>query len=127
MPMRLSIEARGEYLRFEATGERVRGETVPEALRMWSLVAEECRATGLDRVLGINRVTGKPVALDIFQISSRLPAILAGAVRKVAFVIVGDQELVRASLFAENVAVNRGVNGRVFEDETRALAWLLER
>lgn len=125
MPFRFSMQVQGDYLRFEVGGERVPGETVPEMLKVWALVADECRARGVARVLGVNGLTGPTSQLDVFEISRQLPAVLGGAVRKVAFVILGGEEALRASFFAENVAVNRGLNGRVFADEGAALAWLL--
>jgi len=77
-------------------------------------------------VLGINRLTGPPVTLELYRIGTQLPSILGGVTRKVAFVVLGDRESVRGGLFVENVTMNRGIYSRVFEDEARALAWLLE-
>jgi hypothetical protein len=125
MPFRFSMQVKGDHLRFEVGGERVPGETVPEMLKVWALVAEECRARGVTRVLGVNRLTGPTSQMDVFEISRQLPAVLGSAVRRIAFVILGGEEALKVSFFAENVAVNRGLNGRVFADEGSALAWLL--
>jgi len=124
MPFRFSMQVNGDYLRSEVTGERVPGELVPEMLKLWSLVADECRARGVTRVLAVNGLTGPTSQMDVFEISKRLPAVLGGAVHRIAFVIRGGEEERKVSLFAENVAVNRGLNGRVFADEDAALAWL---
>lgn len=125
MPFRFSMQVKGDYLRFEVSGERVPGEMVPEMLKLWALVADECRARGVTRVLGVNGLTGPTSQRDVFEISRQLPAVLGSAVRKIAFVILGGEEALKASFFAENVAVNRGLNGRVFVDEGTALAWLM--
>lgn len=125
MPFRFSMQVKGDYLRSEVSGERVPGEMVPEMLKLWKLVADECRARGVSRVLAVNELTGPTSQLEVFQISKQLPVVLAGAVHKVAFVIRGGAEALEVSLFAENVAVNRGLNGRVFADEDTALAWLM--
>ena len=125
MPFRFSMQVKGDYLRFEVSGARVPGEMVPEMLKLWALVADECRARGVTRVLGVNGLTGPTSQMDVFEISRQLPAVLGSAVHKIAFVILGGEEALKVSFFAENVAVNRGLNGRVFVDEDTALAWLL--
>ena len=53
-----------------------------------------------------------------------VPGILGGAVRRLAFAVLGNEEAFRANLFFENVAVNRGLEARVFDDEDKALEWL---
>jgi len=125
MPYRLSMQVLDGYLRSEVSGERVPGELVPQMLKFWTLVAEECRARGVTRLLAVNALSGPPSQADVFQISEQLPVVLGSAVHKVAFVILGGAEAFEVSQFAENVAVNRGLNGRVFADENAALAWLL--
>ena len=124
MPYRFSMQLNGDYLRFEVSGRRVPGEVVPEMLRLWGLVADECRAHGVTRVLAVNRLSGPASHLDVFDISKQLPALLGGAVRRIAFAILGGEQAMKVSRFAEDVAVNRGLNGRVFADEQSALAWL---
>lgn len=124
MPFNISMQVKGDYLRFEVTGRRVPGEVVPEMLRLWGLVADECRVHGVTRVLGVNGLRGPASHVDVFDISRQLPEVLGSAVHKVAFVILGGEEAMKVSQFAEDVAVNRGLNGRVFADERSALAWL---
>ena len=124
MPVRFSMQMQGDYLRFEVSGRRVPGEVVPEMLRLWGLVADECRAHGVTRVLGVNGLSGPASHVDVFDISRQLPALLGSAVHRIAFVILGDEQAMKVSQFAEDVAVNRGLNGRVFADEDAALVWL---
>jgi hypothetical protein len=125
MRFRLTIEHADGYLRFEVSGERVPGELTAEMLEVWSRVAEACRASGVDRVIGINRLTGPVPTLEAFQIGEQVPRVLGPSVRKLAFVVLGGEEAVRANQFFENVAVNRGLMGRVFDDEAAALDWLV--
>jgi hypothetical protein len=124
MPYRFSMQVNGDHLRFEVSGKRVPGELVPEMLKLWALVADECRAHGVTRVLGVNGLRGPASHVDVFDISKQLPALLGGAVHRIAFVILGGAQAMKVSQFAEDVAVNRGLNGRVFADEQSALAWL---
>jgi len=127
MSFSLTFGRHADYLRFDVSGVRVPGALTDDMVRVWTGVADECRASGLDRVLGINRLTGPAPSLEVFQIGQQVPVILGGAVRKLAFVIAGGEEAMRANLFFENVAVNRGLDGRVFDDEAAALDWLLAR
>lgn len=124
--IQITFHPAGDHLRFELTGERPQVGYLEEIVGAWQRMAAECRARGLDRALGVTRIPGAPSTIDLYQASVRLPEILAGSVRKVALVVLGGEQALRANLFAENVAVNRGVNGRVFDDEARALAWLRE-
>lgn len=126
MPIHLSIEARGDHLRFEVTGERVPEKLADEMLQVWRRVAEKSRATGLNRVLGVSRLTGPTSASQFYRIASELPAILGGVTSKVAYVVLGDPDAARRAMFVENVVEARGIRSRVFEDEARALEWLRE-
>jgi hypothetical protein len=60
--------------------------------------------------------------MDVYAVAEQLPAIVRGL--KVAFV---DERLDEMSQnqFAEDVAVNRGMFGRVFADVDVAEQWLL--
>lgn len=125
MGFRYSIENAGAYLRFEVSGKRVPDELTENMLEVWSRVAEASRESGVDRVIGINRLTGPVPTLEVFQIGQKVPGLLLPSVRRLAFVVLGGEAALRANLFFENVSVNRGLAARVFKDETEALAWLL--
>ena len=124
MPFDLQCSAQDGYLRFEVSGVRVPGELTQNMLEVWTKVAGQCRAAEVNKVLCINRLTGPVPALEVYNIGQQVPRILGNAVHRVAMVVLGGEEAVRANLFFENVAVNRGAFGRVFEDEAQALAWL---
>jgi hypothetical protein len=124
MPFGLTFSREGDILRFEVTGVRVPGELTGEMIAVWTRVAQECRATGANCVLGVNRLTGPVSATETYQIGQQVPGILGGAVRRLAFVVLGDREAFRANLFFEDVAVNRGLEARVFDDEAKARDWL---
>lgn len=123
MPVHLSVQSAGTHVRFETTGER---EPVEEMLKVWSRMAEACRELGLDHALLVIGVRGRLTTADAYRIASEVPARLSGAVARLA-VVVGEEDLMRKTLFGENVALKLGLDGRAFEDEARALAWLLER
>jgi hypothetical protein len=57
---------------------------------------------------------------DIFQVvSQRSPQ--GAKLRRIAYIEAGDPDMAR---FAETVALNRGVNVRLFESVTDAEKWL---
>jgi len=124
MPFGLTFSRAGDVLRFEITGVRVPGEVAGEMIAVWTRVAEECRATGCYRVLGVNLLSGPVSSVEVYRIGQQVPGILGSAVRRLAFVVLGNEEAFRANLFFENVAVNRGLEARVFDDEGKALEWL---
>ena len=65
---------------------------------------------------------GAPMA-DVFRLATELPRMGFGPTR-IAFV---DRFLDHSEIneFAELVAVNRGLNGKIFNDQELALEWLL--
>jgi hypothetical protein len=97
-------------------------------LKVWERVAEECRTKGITKVLGISKLTGPIPISELYDIGKVTPAMLARAgCERVAYVVQGGDEALRALKFGEDVAVNRGQITRVFEDEPAAIAWLLQR
>lgn len=124
MPFGLTFSREGDVLRFEITGVRVPGELAGEMIAAWKRVGEECRAAGCHRVVGINLLSGPVSSTDVYRIGQQVPGILGGAVRRLAFVVLGNEEAFRANLFFENVAVNRGLEARIFDDEVKAMEWL---
>jgi hypothetical protein len=124
MPFGLTFSREGDILRFDVSGVRVPGELTGEMIAIWTRVAEECRAAGVNCVLGVNHLTGPVPATEVYHIGQQVPGILGGAVRRMAFVVLGNREAFRANLFFEDVAVNRGLEARIFDDETKAMDWL---
>ena len=125
MPVAFSFEAKPDHLRVEVAGERVEGRYMQEMISGWSRVAEECRAKGIHRMLVINRLTGRSPSADAYQIASAVPSLFQGLSVRMAQVVIGDEGSKRVNKFAEDVAVNRGFEARMFGDEASALGWLL--
>jgi hypothetical protein len=85
-----------------------------------------CAAAGFDRLLiDVRAMRGRLDTFETFDIAGRqIPAQegIRGIVR--AAVLDRSENLARIGFF-ETVAVNRGLNLRAFDDEERALGWLL--
>jgi hypothetical protein len=117
-PYEITYEDRGAYLYAHVDGQF---DTVATSLRYWSDVAAECRKRGHRRMLVVEDFQTEASTSDVFQVAERLPAITRGL--KVAFVDERFAEL-STNKFGEDVAVNRGAQGRVFADAASADEWL---
>lgn len=117
-PYQITYEDRQAYLYAHVTG---RLDTVATSLRYWAEVAAECRRRGHRRMLVIEDFPTIASTTDVFLVAERLPTIIRGL--KVAFV---DERLAELATnkFGEDVAVNRGAQGRVFADAASADEWL---
>lgn len=115
----LHCEVRGSYLFAQVRGE---ADSFEISLGYWKEIATELRRSGLRRVLVVEELKAPSSAVDTFEVASRLAEIGFRGV-SVAFV---DMELdhLPDNLFGENVARNRGVNGRVFNNLALAQEWL---
>jgi chromosome condensin MukBEF MukE localization factor len=115
---RATIEDKPGYVHATVTGER----TPENALRFLREVTEACARCGKEAALLEMRFTGASLdATSIFQvISERSPS--GARLRRIAYVqATGDPQKAR---FAETVAVNRGVNVRLFDNVADAEKWL---
>jgi len=126
VPISVTCQSTPDYLRFEVSGERVAGKFGEEMLAVWSRVADECRATGHTRVIGISKLTGPVPKNELFRVGEIAPRMLQEAgCRRLAYVVLGGPQASKALKFGETVAVNRGQVTHVFDDEPSAIAWLL--
>jgi hypothetical protein len=127
LPIELSLQPNGDYLRIEVSGTRVKGEFGTVMLKLWERVANECQLNGFRRVLGISRVTGPVPTSELYEVAAKAPPMLRRAgCKKVAYVVLGGNEALRALKFGEDVAVSHRFVARVFADESSATAWLME-
>jgi hypothetical protein len=114
----LEIHDRGNHILIDFFGEFSR----EAGKRCFDSMVEACDEFGRSTVLlDCRKMTGQPGILDRFlvmeygQITHRTISRLA---------LVSRQENILPDRFEEHVAVNRGVNLRIFTDIEAALAWL---
>lgn len=120
LPYDLKFEHRPEYLYAQVTGKE---DSRDISLSYWTRVAEERKAHNYDKVLVDEDLGEQPELIDIYEIAAFLSEMgFAGAT--IAFV---DRQMdhLEYNKFAETVAVNRGLRGRVFIDYDEAEKWLL--
>jgi len=120
MPYQLTIEERPTYVYAKATGER----TPANALRFLEEAYGACVKSGRQALLLDMQLAGPILnTTSVYQvISQRVPD--GRNLRKIAYVdsSTGESDMPH---FAETVAVNRGVNVRLFPSLAAAEKWLL--
>jgi hypothetical protein len=80
-------------------------------------------------LIDFRKVTGEMSTMERFHLSvtaatKYFGAILTGKIISCCFAVVGTHPLVDSRRFEETVAVNRGLNIKVFTEMAEALAWL---
>ena len=121
MEYRLSLVPHPDYLHASVTGTHS-AENVERFLRE---VREACAARGVSACLLEVRFSGPSLATgSIFSVISKESA-EAKTLRKVAYVDPSDRDPAKIK-FAETVALNRGVNVRLFASVEEARRWLEE-
>jgi alkanesulfonate monooxygenase SsuD/methylene tetrahydromethanopterin reductase-like flavin-dependent oxidoreductase (luciferase family) len=114
----VEYEERDGFLHACVSGD---ADTAQISLAYWNEIAQACRARGYKRMLVVEHFRQNAPMGEMFVVASKIPEIIRGLT--VAFV---DEVLAQyeSNRFGEDVAVNRGADGRVFKDEASALAWL---
>jgi len=118
---RVTFTQKPGFLHATVTGHN----TMETVERFHQDVLRYCIARNCLRVLLEERLEGPPLgAMEIFTIVTRGSARVAGKVKAVAYVDArADRRMLK---FAENVAVNRGIQAAVFSTVAAAEAWLAQ-
>ncbi len=116
----LHFEAKPGYLHAIVRGVST---GIKDALERWGLIAEECKQRGFCKVLIDMDIKGHISFVELHEFGEKLPRLGFSQI-KVAYL---ERRMNKHTLnqFAETVAVNRGVDAKVFLDITEAEAWLL--
>jgi hypothetical protein len=104
----------------------VTGDNTPEDVAAYlDQVRGVCAEHGLSKVFIEENLTGPPFGtVDVYDVVSGASQGVAPAIRSIAFVDTNPEHDFAAMEFAETVAVNRGVNVRVFRDVPAAREWI---
>ena len=121
MAYRIDLEEHPAYLHAIASGEH----TAANVARFLRDANEACRQRGYTAVLVEVNFTGTSLDFSsIYEVISE--SSLEGVkLKRVAYVDASTRNPERMR-FAETVAINRGVNVRLFRDVDEAKRWLLE-
>ena len=120
MPYEFTAEEHPTYVHAKVNGDR----NPANALRFLEEAYAACVKSGRsDLLLEMHLVGGSLTTTNIYNvISDRVPD--GRNLRRIAYVDTSPGELMMAH-FAETVAVNRGVNVRLFQSIAAAEEWLL--
>ena len=115
----IRFEDRGEYLYAYVTGPKDSQEI---SIDYWQRVIDECRKRDFKKLLIEEDLPNQATTVEIFNMIKALAEMITFPL-KIAF-YDREAEHLDLNLFGETVAVNRGVDGRVFPDLEDAVNWL---
>ena len=116
----LRIIQKATYIRFDYTGDfsEAMGKQCIDAM------VEACSQVQISKaLLDCRNMTGEIQMFSSFMVAE-YGVKMIGIISKTA--LVGREDQVLHSNFVENVAVNRGVNLKIFTDVVEAIDWLKE-
>lgn len=120
-PYNLTFESRPQYLYARVEAET---DSYEISRRYWEEIANECKTANWKKLLVEEAIPDGFSVAEAFQLASELPQIGLFGV-KIAFVDVFAEEQEEVNSFSEMVAVNRGLNTKVFDNVPAAEQWLL--
>jgi hypothetical protein len=124
MAYTFTIEEKREYIRVEVFGERRPGKALEDIQLVWTRVTETMRAKKINKLLAILHLTGK--ASTVGGYNTVQTADDFGWMRNDRVALVATtEESYQINAFVETVAVNRGYQLKVFDNEPEAHDWLL--
>ena len=119
MSYEMTVTAKAGYLHFQVTGENI----LQTVLDYTAEIYQECMRRNCWKVLVAENLQGDPLSMtDIYQVIAQGSEFIKQPM-VVAFVDENPRSA-RNLEFAENVAFNRGLNLRVFDDLQKAEAWI---
>ncbi len=117
----LTIDEKAGYLHF-----RVTGPNTPDTVRGYLAdIYYACAQRNTPAILVEENLSGRGLGLfDIFEVASEGSEKTWPYIRRIAYVDLNPEHSQADMKFAETVAVNRGLNVRVFATVQDAQAWL---
>ena len=119
-PYELTFEYRPQYLYVFVTGEQ---DSYEISKQYWTEIADECRRTGVKKVLIEEDIAENVSMPDMYKFASEIPQLGFFGIR-VAFVDRQENQQ-QLNQFGETVATNRGLFSRVFNNFEDGETWLL--
>jgi hypothetical protein len=123
MSYTLRIRDQGAYLQVTVEGDC----TVENVSSYLDEIIKKCHELHCPRVLIEQNLLGPDLnIIDVYTIVNKAIIMAAQTVRQVAYVDLNPEHSEEISQFAENVAQNRGVNVKTFDNVRAAESWLNE-
>jgi hypothetical protein len=119
----LSFGVKNECLQVQVTGVN----TPQNVLSYLIEIQELCQRHSCSKVLIEENLEGPSINMfEIFEIIGQASQNIPGSIQKIAYVDINTKHNKKSMHFAETVAVNRGVNIKLFDTTREALSWLSE-
>ncbi len=120
-PYRLTFNPKPQYLHVHVESNT---DSYELSIRFWNEIAAECKQNKWKKVLVEEDIPEDISVAEAFELASELPQIGFFGV-KIAFVdhYIEQEEM---NKFSEMVAVNRGLNAKIFTNTNEAEKWLLK-
>lgn len=119
----ITTDVESDYVLLSARGKY----SLLKANNLFKLAIDSCLLHDKCKILiDVTNITGSIPFFDRFQFSEYLANYkIERALTKLhKIAVVGLEPIIDKDKFGETVAVNRGTNGRVFTDMSKALTWL---
>ena len=125
MPYDFAVDAERDYLRVEVSGNR--SPDIEQGLRdimtVWSRVTDICRETNTEKVLAVLQLKGEVPVMGSYNVVTHADQFGWSRRLRMAVVDLNDESR-EGNRFTETVAVNRGYQIKVFDNENDAKDWL---
>lgn len=123
MSYALTFQEKDGYLRVEGRGHRSENDPLKSGQAVVDKVAMKCRESGYTRIMLVSHLTGAYPPFANFQVIVSMEQLGVPKEWKMAYVNL-DPESHKAVLFSETIAVRKGYQARVFDNEQEACDWL---
>ena len=121
MPYSLTVEPKTKYLHVSVKGTN----TPKNVLSYLSEVQEKCRELNCSNVLIEEHLQGSGMnMIDIFDVVNKASKEVHSFPLHIAYIDINPEHEKRRMEFAESVAVNRGVDVKIFSSIPDAEKWL---
>lgn len=124
MAYSIRISKTEKYIRADVSGNWNPGSELDDALNTWSAMAKYCKVQNTNRILSVWDVRGHLPTVAAYNLIGSLGKI-GWEYRFRAAVVHLNENRLKDSLFVETVAINRGFQVKMFDNEESALRWLL--
>lgn len=125
MPYKIDIQKQSDHLRVEVSGERTEDSAEQNARELWRKLIDLCWKYELRKILAISSLSGRFPTSGVFNIASNPQELGVDLSFRIGLVELNEESL-EDMRFAESVALNRGAQFQVFDNEAEAKTWLFE-
>ena len=115
----LKIEERESYLYATVSGE----ECMEVSLAYWQEILDACRRLNYHKIIIEENLQGTASTIDYYEFGKALSTMTQDLGLKIAF-IDRNAEHTQENIFAENVAINRGLYAKLCNSIEEAKVWL---